>query len=155
LTFTWRQLRKLILRGPDPGTDPYLQAFARIAEPPVSPAGDNYSRAHVPWQRTRGGDSTAAGFPYAWNNPIGAGIVYGIYDPLSWDGPPVAQFVQGALFFNYPSPIRIIGEGPQPGGPLYDPATIAAMMAQASMAPSTNPATGASYRGRQSFGMSF
>jgi hypothetical protein len=152
---SWPQERSLILRGPNPGNDPYRLSFWRVAEPSKSLShGDNASRAHIPWQRTRGGDAEAAGFPYPWQNPIRAGIVYGVHDPLSWDGPPTAEFVQGALFFRYPTPVHIIAEGPQPGGPLYDPATLAAMLAPASGI-STNSGLAANDAGRRAYGMSF
>lgn len=144
----WLQLRKLILRGPDPVTDPYRLAFDH-----VKPEGA-YDRAHVPWQRTRGGDAEALGVPYPFNNPIGAGIVY--QDPMGIFGPPPAQYSMGAFFFLYPTPGQAITEVVQPGGPLLDPATLAAMVgAPMTGEPVTTPAVGAAQAGAQRMGMSF
>lgn len=151
MSISWRQLRKLILRGPDPGRDPYrTDGFHHIA-----PTGA-YSRAYVDWQRSRGGDAFAAGFPYPYNNPIGAGIVN--CEQASLFGPPPGQFIQGAVFFNYPTPGQSFPEVIQPGSPLYDPATLAALVGnpdQASNVPPVTPAYGAAQAGAKRFNLSF
>lgn len=147
----WRQLRKLILRGPDPGRDPYATDFFHH----VIPTGQ-YQTAFVPWQRSRGGDAVALGVPYPYNNPIGAGIVFKEQGAIF--GPPPAQYVFGALFFAYPTPGQAIPENVQPGGPLYDPATLAAIIGQPQTAVTTQPTTpaiGAAMEGARRMGMNF
>ena len=146
----WRQLRSLVLRGPQPQDDPYREAFHHVA-----PIG-RYSEAYVDWQRTRGGDAFAIGVPYPFNNPIGNGIVFREQGAIF--GPPPAQYVFGALFFNYPTPGQPILETVQPGGPLYDPATLAALIDQPSLAVNTTPVTpaiGAAQAGATRMNMSF
>lgn len=147
----WRQLRKLILRGPDPQRDPYrVDYFEHIA-----PRGD-YFQSYVDWQRSRGGDAFALSVPYPYNNPIGAGIVN--REQASLFGPPPAAYAQGALFFLYPSNGQPIPETVQPGGPLYDPATLAALIAQPEQGyftTPTTPAIGAAQAGAQRMNMSF
>ena len=140
---SWLQLRRLILRGPEPTRDPYRLAFHH-----VQPRGD-YSEAPVGYQRSLGGDGVAAGFPYPYNNPIGAGIMP--THPLGIFGPPPAQYHYGALFFQYPTPGQSIAEVVQPGGPLYDPATLAAILGQPGEGVPTTPiasAPGAGFAGR-------
>lgn len=147
----WRQLRKLILRGPDPGRDPYRMDFFTH----VAPTGQ-YQRAFIPWQRTRGGDAFALAPPYPYNNPIGAGIVFKEQGAIF--GPPPARYVFGALFFDYPTPGQAIPENVQPGGPLFDPATLAALIGNPGAATQTQPTTpaiGAAQAGAQRMGMSF
>lgn len=146
----WQQLRKLILRGPDPQKDPYRLDFAHIA-----PTG-RYDQQYVAWQRSRGGDAFALSVPYPFNNPIGAGIVP--REQASLYGPPPAAFVQGAVFFRYPTAGQAIPEVVQPGGPLYDPATLAALIAQPSQAygtAPTTPAIGAAQAGATRMNMNF
>lgn len=147
----WKQLRKLILRGPDPGRDPYrVDFFSHIA-----PSGE-YHRAYIDWQRSRGGDAFALGVPYPYNNPIGAGIVYKEQSAIF--GPPPAAYAAGAIFFNYPTPGQQWPETVQPGGPLYDPATLAALLGQPQDAVDTAPVTpsiGAAQAGATRMNMSF
>lgn len=146
----WRQLRSLVMRGPQPGRDPYRQNFKHVA------AIGKYSEAYIDWQRTRGGDAFAIGVPYAFNNPIGAGIVY--REQASLFGPPPAAYVFGTYFFAYPTPGQVIPETVQPGGPLYDPATLAALLQDTSIASNTTPVTpayGAAQAGAARFNMSF
>lgn len=151
MSWNWRQLRKLILRGPDPGRDPYRMDFFTH----VAPTG-RYIKEYVPPQRSFGGDAFAIAVPYPYNNPIGAGIV--VKEQGAIFGPPPAAQVFGALFFDYPTPGQIIPEAVQPGGPLYDPATLAALIGQpqtAVDAPPTTPAIGAAQAGATRMGMSF
>lgn len=143
----WLQLRKLILRGPDPAVDPYRLAFDHI-----QPHGE-YQQAFIDWQRSRGGDAFALGPPSPYNNPIGAGIVY--QDPMGIFGPPPAQYKFGTFFFFYPSPGQTIGEVVQPGGPLLDPATLAALLGQPQSGTPTTPAIGAATAGATRMNMSF
>jgi hypothetical protein len=148
LSTSWRQLRSLVMRGPQPNNDPYRENFQHVA-----PIGF-YNMAHVPWQRTRGGDAVAIGVPYPFNNPIGAGIVFREQGAIF--GPPPARYAFGALFFDYPTPGQSIPETVQPGGPLYDPATLAALIGAPDQAGApTTPAIGAAQAGASRMNMSF
>lgn len=147
----FRNLQKLIFRGPDPKRDPYrTDYFSHIA-----PTGD-YQQAYIDWQRSRGGDAFALAVPYPYNNPIGGGIVFREQGAIY--GPPPAKYVQGAVFFNYPTPGQSWPEVVQPGGPLYDPQTLAALLADPNIAVDTvptTPAIGAAEAGAQRMGTNF
>lgn len=145
---SWRQLRKLILRGPDPGRDPYVaDGFHHVA-----PIGTPWT-AYIDWQRSRGGDAFAYAPPYPFNNPIGAGIVFREQGAIF--GPPPAQYKFGTYFFTYPTPGQSIPEIDQPGGPLYDPATLAALLGTPGEGIATTPAIGAAQAGALRMNMSF
>jgi hypothetical protein len=147
---SWRQLRDFIIAPCKERDTTTTRGWQR-----PRPTGQRIE-AHVPWERTRGADAVAASFPYPYNNPIGAGIFAPELSSISpaWGGEPAA-FVAGILFFNYPSPIDPIAETVQPGGPLYDPATLSALLGVSGGAPSTVGATGAYNAGVERYGFSF
>lgn len=147
MALQWRQLRKLVIRGPDPVNDPVRASFHHV-QPHAG-----YQQAYIADPRSRGGDAFALGPPSPYNNPIGNGIVY--QDPMGIFGPPPARYAMGTFFFLYPTPGQAIAETVQPGGPLLDPATLAALIGQPQSGVVTTPAIGAADNAARRFNMSF
>jgi hypothetical protein len=109
------------MRGPNPRGDLYRAEFR-----PDKPISGVPAQINTGFQRTLGGDGIAINPGYPWQNPIGNGIVWTQGLPI--DGGPVADYQFGTFFFIYPSQGMPISTAPTPGGPLIDPATLAAYL---------------------------